>query len=142
MGALDALIYGIRDLFSGAGATPQNKRTKLWLRDGFTVTDDPDNGRTIVDSEGGGAEAPEGDEDDAVALDGEGGFKAIGPVVVLPEGLTAGDIIYWDGAAFARLAIGPEGYVLGSVGGLPAWVESGAAPVYDPAERTLHVWVG
>lgn len=55
MGALDALIYGIRDLFSGAGATAQNRRSKLWLRNGFTVTDDDENGRLIVDAADGGS---------------------------------------------------------------------------------------
>lgn len=49
---LDTLIYGIRDLFAGAGAVAQTRRSRLWLRDGFAVTDDPTNERTIVDSLG------------------------------------------------------------------------------------------
>lgn len=89
----------------------------------------------------GGGNVPEGDEDDAVALDGDGGFKAIGPVVVLPDGLTAGDIIYWNGTAFARLPIGGAGQILTVTGGLPAWEDAPEGTAYDISALELAIWL-
>jgi hypothetical protein len=92
----------------------------------------------VIEAGPGGGNAPAGDEDDAVGLDGAGGFKSLGPVVELPSGLTTGDLLFWNGTTFARLAIGTVGQVLTVAGGLPTWATLNA---YDPADRTLHVWV-
>lgn len=48
--ALNALIYGLRDVLSGAAATALNRRSRLWFRHGFTTTDDDEEGRIIVDT--------------------------------------------------------------------------------------------
>jgi hypothetical protein len=55
----------------------------------------------------------------------------------LPVGITAGDLLYWNGSALARIPIGTPGQVLTvSGGGLPAWV--GAA--FNRATLTLTGW--
>lgn len=50
MGLLDALIYGVRDVLSGGGAATSYRRSKVWFRNGFTVTDDPVNERAVIDA--------------------------------------------------------------------------------------------
>jgi hypothetical protein len=43
--------------------------------------------------------------------DSEGNYQELSPVELI-EGLAAGDIIYYDGTKFCRLAIGTAGQVL------------------------------
>jgi hypothetical protein len=59
---LDALIYGIRRILTGASVPSEAPtRSTLWFRGNLTVTDDPTNKRTIVDASG--SSAPTGDGD-------------------------------------------------------------------------------
>lgn len=111
--ALNALIYGLRDVLAGAGATLLNRRSKIWLRTGFVTTDDPDNARIIADVNG----------------------------VELPEGTANGDLFYINGAeALVRIPAGTEGQVLTMVGGVPTWAAGGPAP-FDPLSvGTPLVW--
>lgn len=82
--ALNALIYGLRDVVTGVGATLLNRRSKIWLRTGFLVVDDPDNARMIADVNG----------------------------AELPDDIAAGDLFFYDGAELVRIPIGTAGQVL------------------------------
>jgi hypothetical protein len=59
--------------------------------------------------------------------------------VFLPDGMAAGDLIYWNGSALARLPVGNADDVLTVVGGVPAWVST-VPPVFDPATLSLTGW--
>lgn len=58
---------------------------------------------------------PEGNEDDILGLDGEGGVKNLGPGLALPAGGTAGQILYSDGAGGLYWGDPPEGEPLGAI---------------------------
>lgn len=47
---LDTMIYGVRELFSGAVASALTRRSRVWFRNGFAASDDPTNERTIIDA--------------------------------------------------------------------------------------------
>lgn len=53
---LDTMIYGVRELFSGAVASALTRRSRVWFRNGFAASDDPTNERTIIDALGGAGE--------------------------------------------------------------------------------------
>lgn len=74
MSFLDALIFGVRTIFAGVGATEQPTRSNIWFRTGLTATDDPATGRTIVDAE-------------PVESGGGGGFDVQSSVAVDAGGL-------------------------------------------------------
>lgn len=49
------------------------------------------------------------------------GTAAMLGAVAEPAGLTAGDTVYWDGAAWQKLGLGSTNKVLGSTGSTPVW---------------------
>lgn len=49
------------------------------------------------------------------------GTAAMVGAVAEPAGLTAGDTVYWDGAAWQKLGLGSTNKVLGSSGSVPVW---------------------
>ena len=73
MGLLDALLYGLRDVFdSDDNQLPRRSRVKF---DG-TVTDDPENDRLIVETGGGGGGSP-GSPDKSLQTNNAGAFKGL-----------------------------------------------------------------
>lgn len=93
MGLLDALIYGVRDIFYGSGPGTQVPRRSRMRFPGATVTDDPVNDQTVVDFAGGSS-----------------GIDASGGVL--------GDILLHDGTAFKRKAKGVNGTFVGVQAGV------------------------
>ncbi len=62
-------------------------------------------------------------------------------VVELPDGITFGDMFYWDGEELQPVAgEKTEGFVLTLVDGVPTWAEGGGEEAFDPATLSLTGW--
>ena len=81
-------------------------------------------------------EAPDGVLNALIGVDGNGGIKN-----VQPAGLVAGDMFYWDGTLWKKVAGAPDGtstYSLKRVAGVPTWVAD--APAFDLASVAWSSW--
>ena len=74
MGLLDALIYGLRDVFDNDdNQLPRRSRIKYTT----TITDDPENDRLVVDTGGGGGGGSPSSPDKTVQTNQSGAFKSL-----------------------------------------------------------------
>jgi hypothetical protein len=65
---------------------------------------------------------------------------SVDDIIVVPSGAQAGDLLYYDGSEFVRLAIGNDGDVLTLASGLPEWVAAAAGGGGLPAISYLTGW--
>jgi hypothetical protein len=81
--------------------------------------------------------ATPGNPGDILRLD-ENGNPAYEQGFEIPDSISTGGILYWDGTTLAVLPIGAEGTTLTVVDGLPSW--DAPAPPFDPATFSLTGW--
>lgn len=121
---LDQLYLVYRVIRYGGSALPSRPFTNFHGA-GVTITDDPLNNATDIqiDSGGGGVTAVTG----IPPLTSTGGTT---PAIALaPSGQTWGDILYYDGSSWVRLAAGTLGQFLKTLG-------AGAAPTWATVTAT------
>lgn len=144
-------LIGYFDYFSNLPLTPIGTNlTFTWPLYGVLIlTEGVLGGPQGVPGDGeGGVTLPDGDEDDVLGLGTGGeGLKNLGQAAEVPEGgenelvgigatgglvnaqpvgMIAGDMIYWTGTAWAKVAgTITEGYVIKAVSGVPTWAEGG-----------------
>lgn len=75
MGLLDALIYGVRDVYNGA--TLLVRKSSIEFRNNLTATVVGD--KIVVDAPGGSGGSPGGSSGDAQMNNGSGGFSGVSP---------------------------------------------------------------